>query len=188
MAAADSKLKSDNNILWLADNVDTLEGFQAVYARFHALQNNPKVPWILLNVCCSGSEDASFSSAIVSLLMSSKKEIRTQVITAAQSYGVIFACIGSERKAWPDAEFMHHSFHLSHEHVSIEELDEQLKQYKKAEKKTLDFMKKQMGDLPFKNFYNDFKKNGCKDMDFNANKAVEYNVVHEIGMIEPVFF
>lgn len=185
--ATEPKLKSDN-ILWLSDNIDTLEGFQTIYARFHALQNNPKVPWILLNVCCMGSEDAQFSSAIVTLLQSSKKEIKTQVVTAAQSFGVIFACLGSERVAWPDAEFMHHSFHLSHEHVSLEDLESMLKTYKRAEKKTLDFMKKQMGDQHFKSFYSDFKKNACKDMEFNAIKAVEYNIVQEIGMIEPLYF
>jgi len=181
-------LKSkETNILWLSDNVDSLEGLQAVYSRFFSLQNNPKVPWILLNVCCDGSQDSRYSAAILTLLLSSTKPFKTQVMTSAVSYGLIFACVGAERVSWPDAEFMHHSFQLETPTMSLEDLDAILRRTKKSEKKSLDFMKKQMGDVSFRNFINDFKKNGSKDMDFDATKALEYNIVHEIGIIQPLF-
>lgn len=177
----------DNNILWLSDNVDSLEGLQSIYSRFFQLHNNPKIPWILLNICCHGSEDSRYSSAVLALLLSSTKPIKTQVMTSAESYGLIFACVGEERVAWPDAEFMHHSFQIETPQVSIEDLDSMLRRLKRSEKKTLDFMKKQMGETGFKNFITEFKKNGSKDMDFDAVKAVEYNIVHEIGIIDPLF-
>lgn len=180
--------KKNDNILWLAENVDTLAGFQEVYSRVKELELNPKVPWILLNICCEGSEDSEFSSAILSLLRQCKKPIKTQVMTCAHSFGLVFACVGSERVAWPDASFMHHSFHVDLEHTSLEELDITVKVLKNSEKKLLNFMKEQASVSGIKDMLADFKKNAHRDMYFDAETAVRYNIVHSIGFIEPISF
>jgi ATP-dependent protease ClpP protease subunit len=178
----------DSNILWLTDNIDSVEGFKAVYARFNALQADKKVPWILLNVCSEGSQNVTYSNAILSLLLSSEKPIKTQIMSGAESFGILLACVGEERKAWPHAEFMHHSYHIDLDHTSIEDMEVRLKSLKVAERKSLNFMRQQMGDAGYRAMMNDFKKAGCKDMYFSAEKAVEYNIVHEIGIIQPVYF
>lgn len=180
--------QQQDNIIWLTDNVDSLEGFKNFYYRFNQLILEKKVPWILLNISCSGSSDSDYSQAILRMLMNSKKPIKTQVMVEAQSFGVLYACIGEERKAWPDAKFMHHSYQLDVEQTSLEELEKIVKETKKMEKETLTFMMKQMGEREFKTFISDFKRGNSEDMEFDAKKAVEYNIVHQIGFIEPLFY
>lgn len=178
----------ENNILWLADNTDSIEGVQKLYSRFHYLQNDKRVPWILLNICCDGTENAEYSAVILHMLKTSKKPIKTQVLSAAKSFGILFACVGEERKAWPEAQFMHHSYQLQIESASLEDLEATVNKVKNEEKYATGFMKQQMGERPFKALMSDFKKIGYKDLEFNAAKAVEYNIVHGIGVIEPFFF
>lgn len=188
MAAARDIAKKDSNILWLTDNIDTLAGFQEIYARIIYLETSAKVPWILLNVACEGSEDSDFSAAILNMLQNCKKPIKTQVMTNAHSYGLLFACVGEDRVGWSNSGYMHHSFHTDIEHTSIEDVEVILKNLKKEERKCLAYMKEQMGQVGFNKMIRDFKKNSHKDMYFDVEKAVQYNIVNRVGSIEPIFF
>jgi len=185
---ASTGVKKNDNILWLTNNIDSLAGLQEIYSRIHELDHSPKVPWILLNICCEGSENSDYSHAVLNLLKNCKKPIKTQVMTSAQSFGLVFACVGEERVAWPDASFMHHSFHIDVEHSSIEELQVTIKDLKDSERKLLSFMKEQASVSGIKDMLADFKKNGHRDMYFDAEAAIRYNIVQRIGIIDPVYY
>lgn len=179
--------KQNDNIIWITEDVSTVEGFQDLFYRLHELQKEDKVPWILLNISCVGTENAYYANAALTLLQSATKPIKTQIITEAQSFGLIYACLGEERKAWPHAFFMHHSYQLVME-ASLEEAKKIVTKWEKEEKIALEFMKSQMGPSGYSAFITDFKKNSSQDMNFNSQKAVAYGIVQEIGIIEPFFY
>lgn len=188
MASQIEEIEERSNILWISQNTDSLLGFKRIYNRLKFLENAPEVEWVLLNICCYGSEDSDYSFAVLNLLRQCSKPIKTQVITHAHSFGLIFACIGEERVAWPDASFMHHSFHVSLQETSLEELNTTLNHLKKFEKKCTTFLKEQIGAPGFTKLMKEFKKHGAQDLYFEAQDAVMYNIVDSIGSLEPVFF
>jgi len=178
----------ENNIIWIADNSDSLEGFQAFYSRFNSLIKNPRIPWILVNLCSGCSSDASYSDAVLEMLINSPKPIKTQIITAAESFGILFACVGEERVAWPKARFMHHSFHLDFGgSVSLEKLQKELKSVETDEQAAMEYLRSRMGDESYSRFVKEFKKKNGADFYFDAKKAVEFNIVQSIGSIEPFY-
>lgn len=177
-----------DNILWIPQDVGSFKDLQQVYNRFYQLQNDPKIPWILMNINCTGSSDIDFAKPLVYLLNSSKKPIKTQVISMAQSYGVILACIGEDRVAWPEAQFMHHNYLVNFEDTDFEKAKKDLENLQNQEKSFLDFMENCMGAKNFKKFIQDFNKCKTSDMYFDSKKAVAYNIVKRIGIIEPYFY
>jgi len=177
-----------NNILWIPEDIGSFKELQYVYTRFYELQNDPNVSWILMNINCTGSSDIDFARPLVPLLNSSKKPIKTQVMAMAQSYGVILACIGEERVAWPEAQFMHHNYLVNFEDTDFEKAKKDIENLQNQEKSFLGYMEKYMGTKNFKKFIQDFNRNKTPDMFFDAKKAVAYNIVNRIGIIEPFFY
>jgi ATP-dependent protease ClpP protease subunit len=106
----------------------------------------------------------------------------------AQSYAVLLACVGEERVAWPEAQFMHHNYLVNFEDTDFEKAKQDIENLQNQEKSFLGFMEKIMGAKNFKKFHQDFKKNKTPDMFFDAKKAVAYNIVNRIGIIEPFFY
>lgn len=177
----------NTNILWVTNNTDSASGVEAFYTRMMSLCNDEDFPWLLLNVSCPGSQDTTCSDAILDMLIECPKPIKTQVISHAQSYGILYACVGQERVAWPRADFMHHSIHVAYaDAMSLEKMKKDLEETTKIEKECRDFMQKQMGDAGFKKLMKVFKKNNFADYNFDSEKAVEYGIVHKIGKIEPI--
>lgn len=177
-----------NNILWIPQDIETLKDLQGVYMRFYELQNDPNIPWILMNINCTGSSDVDFAKPLAYLLTTSKKPIKTQIMSTAQSYAIILACIGEERVAWPEAQFMHHNYIVSYEDANFEKVKKDIQNLENEEKHFLQFIEKSIGTKNFKKFIQDFKKNNSADMFFDAKKALAYNIVNRIGIIEPYFY
>jgi ATP-dependent protease ClpP protease subunit len=175
------------NILWATNNTDSVNGVQEFYTRLMDLCTDDEIPWILFNISCQGSNDTTCSDAVLNMLTDCPKPIKTQVISHAQSYGVLYSCVGEERVAWPKANFMHHSIHVVYQDAtSIERMKKDLAETSKIEKQSQEFMKKQMGEEGFKKLMKDFKKNSCQDYEFTAEQAVAYGLVHKIGKLEPL--
>lgn len=175
------------NVVWITDNTDTVTGIQGLYNKILELEHDPDFPWILLNISCPGSLNTHCSDAVLDILTSCSKPIKTQVVSHAESFGVIFACVGTERVAWPKAQFMHHSIHLEYgTGASVEQIKKDIKDYGAEEKKYQDFMKAQMGEVGIKKLMRAFKKNSYNDYVFDSEKAVEYGLVHRIGKIDPI--
>jgi ATP-dependent protease ClpP protease subunit len=183
-----AKVVIKNNILWIPEDIETYKDLQFVYNRFYELQNDPKIPWILMNINCSGSSNVEFAKPVYHLLSSSKKPIKTQVMSVAQSYGLVLACIGEERVAWPEAQFMHHNYIVSYEDANFEKVKKDIQNLENEEKVFLKYVEKYIGVKNYKKFIQDFKKNGSVDMFFDAKKAVDYNIVNRIGIIEPFYY
>lgn len=177
-----------DNILWIPEDIGSFKDLQFVYNRFYELQNDSNIPWILMNINCTGSSDVNFAKPLVHLLISSKKPIKTQIMSTAQSYAMILACIGEERVAWPEAQFMHHNYIVSYEDANFEKVKKDIQNLENEERYFLNFIEKCIGTKNFKRFMQDFKKNNSADMFFDAKKALAYNIVNRIGIIEPFFY
>lgn len=174
-----------NNTIWLMSGSETPEGVRSIYNRVMALEKSD-FPWILVNVCCSGSLNADYSNAILDILLNTTKPIKTQTLGVSMSFGILYSCLGEERWATDHTEWMHHSYALSLPQTSLEDIQKELKKLEKMEDKSRQYLKKQLGVVGYNRLMKDFKSGGNQDMYFESEAALHYNIIQNIGIIQPL--
>lgn len=184
-------MKIKDNVVWLSDNADTLEGFQKLYQQCLLLKQDPRVEWVLININSKGTNDSIFSDAVCQALKNIEKPLVTQIMTMAFSYGILFACLGGERYGWPKSQYMHHTYRYIYEHeteASLSRLREDYRSVKNSEQEAIKDMQAHIGKNGVKKLLRDFKKKQGGDYYFGAEQALDYNIITKIGHIEPVVF
>lgn len=174
-----------NNAIWLMNGSETAEGVRSVYNKVMALENS-SYPWILVNVCCNGSLNADYSNAILDILLNVSKPIKTQTMGTSMSFGILYSCLGEERWATENTEWMHHSYSLTLPQSSLEDIQKEVKKLEKQEDKSRQYLKKQLGVVGFNRLMKDFKSGGCQDLYFDSEVALQYNIIQKIGIIQPL--